>query len=127
MNSNKEYYFFARVKENSIHKAGPASDGTKIKTDLSDADKMAAAKAKVEAALKNIIGTNLTTAEEIMKAVDNAIAKSGVSATWKTGSEFNKVLATDKATGSITGTITLTLNGKTITIHHKKADGTIET
>ncbi|MEG2523846.1 MAG: BspA family leucine-rich repeat surface protein, partial [Lachnospiraceae bacterium] len=123
LNSNKEYYFFARVKENSIHKVGPASDGTKIKTDLSDADKMAAAKAKVEAALKNIIGTNLTTAEEIMKAVDNAIAKSGVSAAWKTGSEFNKVLATDKATGSITGTITLTLNGKTVEVAVDKSIG----
>ena len=109
LTADTQYYFFARVKENDKHKAGTASTGTAIKTDKTDADKVADAKTKANTALGNLTATNATTAADVLNAVKNALTGTGVTATWNSDpSDFSKTDATDSDSGSITGTIKLT-------------------
>ncbi|MGX8835154.1 beta strand repeat-containing protein [Amedibacillus sp. YH-ame6] len=119
LDSNTDYYFFARVKENDIHKAGPASDETKIKTDLSDVDKIAAAKKVVESALKEFNATNVTDANAIMALANKAISDAGiigVTLSWDVSGAFDKSEATEDAKGKVTGTIKLSCGTENATV-----------
>ncbi len=116
LTADTQYYFFARVKANTSHKAGAASAGTAIKTDKTDAQKVAAAKPLAETAITNLTATNSTTAASILSTVNTAIGSvSGVTATWKAGSP-TIIAATDSAAGSITGTIVLTCGTETVEV-----------
>ena len=72
---------------------------------------LAEAKAAAEEALAQIVPSNDTTAEQIMAVVEGVITNDEISAAWS--EEFVKVNATVGNPGSITGVITLSLDGET--------------
>lgn len=115
LTADTQYYFFARVKANTTHKAGITSAATAIKTDMTDAQKVAAAKLLADTAITNLTATNATTAVGILSTVDTAIASvTGVTATWKADPTITA--ATDSAPGSIAGTIVLTCGAATVEV-----------
>ncbi len=79
----------------------------------SDAEKVAAAKTAVEAALEKITATNSMTESEIETAVNNALTGTGVTAKLE---GWNKTDATPDGSGSITGTVKLECGNETASV-----------
>ena len=71
------------------------------KDSVSDADKLAAAKTVVEAALNGITPTNATTEAEIMSVINTALSNTGITDVTVTIAKFRKTEATTSAAGSI--------------------------
>ncbi len=86
---------------------------TKLQSDpinpITDATNVSEAKAAIEAALASLAVNNTTTSNDILNAATNATLHHVV-VEWDSANGFNKVIATSSATGSITGTLKLTLN-----------------
>jgi hypothetical protein len=77
---------------------------------------LAQAKTAADASVAALSESNQTTADNILTAVRGAITNSAITATWKDGHAFNRTNATTAATGSIRGTIVLTLGGETVDV-----------
>ncbi|WP_369283966.1 S-layer homology domain-containing protein [Oscillibacter sp. GMB15532] len=82
---------------------------TKSISGLTDAQKLAAAKAAIMAAINRMSFSNSTTAADIL-SVAQAASLYGVTVAWDNTNEFTKTQATTSATGSIRGTFQLVLN-----------------
>ncbi|MEF9942274.1 MAG: LPXTG cell wall anchor domain-containing protein [Lachnospiraceae bacterium] len=89
----------------------------KVINQLSDNDdKLAKVRALVETAIKDMKVSNTTTAKDFLDTVKNSITSiTGVTASWKSGSPIITKATNDKD-GSITGTIVLTSDSKTLEI-----------
>lgn len=77
-------------------------------TGLTDAQKLAAAKAAILAALNRMSFSNSTTAADIL-SVAQAASLYGVTVTWNSANGFSKTQATTVVAGSIKGTLDLVL------------------
>lgn len=77
-------------------------------TGLTDAQKLAAAKAAIMAELNRMSFSNSTTAADILR-VAQAASLYGVTVTWDSANGFSKTQATTAVTGSIKGTLDLVL------------------
>ncbi|WP_312059967.1 S-layer homology domain-containing protein [Anaerotignum sp.] len=77
-------------------------------TGLTDAQKLAAAKAAIMAALNRMSFSNSTTAADIL-SVAQAASLYGVTVTWNSANGFSKTQATTVVAGSIKGTLDLVL------------------
>ena len=75
----------------------------------SDADKVAKAKTAIVNALNNLAVSNTTTADNVLAAAQAATIH-GVTVAWNDVTGFSKTDATKFGTGSITGTLNLTLS-----------------
>ena len=82
---------------------------TKSSTGLTDAQKLAAAKAAIMAAINRMSFSNSTTAADILSVAQTA-SLYGVTVAWDNTNEFTKTQATTSAKGSIRGTLKLALN-----------------
>lgn len=80
------------------------------------AEKIAAAKTAVTAALGNLTATNGATSDSILNAVKDALSGTEIIATWDTSDPFSRKEATDTAAGLITGTIKLTWGDESDTV-----------
>ena len=99
--------------------AETAIDKTITKLELTDAEKVAAAKEAVEKALEDITVSNATTKESIQTAINDAVKAaleeagidgSGISITVE---DFAKTDATTNAAGSVTGAVVITCGTET--------------
>ncbi len=94
--------------------AETAIDKTITKLELTDAEKVAAAKEAVEKALEDITVSNATTKESIQTAINDAVKaaleEAGIdgSGIGITVEDFAKTDATTNAAGSVTGKVTIT-------------------
>ncbi len=82
---------------------------TKSSAGLTDAQKLAAAKTAMMAAINRMSFSNSTTAADIL-SVAQAASLYGVTVAWDHTNEFTKTQATASAKGSIRGTLKLTLH-----------------
>lgn len=111
------------MKANATHEAGGTSSGTKIKTDKSDADKLADAKAAVTAALNGFTATNAADANAMIALANKAISDAGitgVTVSWDASGAFSKIAATENTAGSVTGTIKLSCGAANDTVAFNK-------
>ena len=81
--------------------AGVVEVTATYKDSVSDADKLAAAKTVVEAALNGVTPTNATTEAEIMSVINTALSNTGITDVTVTIAKFRKTEATTSAAGSI--------------------------
>lgn len=94
---------------------GTLKDIEEVKYGKTPETKLAEAKPAAEKVITDLTATNATTADNIINAVKAEVDKLGYGIT-VTMPDFNKNLATEAATGKITGTIKLTLDGKTVEV-----------
>ena len=74
---------------------------------ISDADKVAAAKAVVEKALEGIVATNETTKEDIQNKINTALSSGGITDVTVMVGELTVKKATNSEEGSISGSIAI--------------------
>lgn len=79
-------------------------------------DKVEASKKAVKDALAGITATNETTKEDIQKAIDAALTKAGITDVTVTVGDLTKKDATTEAAGSITGIISITCKGESVSV-----------
>lgn len=99
----------------TIIKLGTLEDIEEAKEGKTPETKLAEAKPAAEKVIADLTATNATTVDDIINAVKAEVDKLGYGIT-VTMPDFNKNLATEAATGKITGTIKLTLDGKTVEV-----------
>lgn len=105
--------------------AGNVSDNTfnipisAFVASMTDEEKVAAAKASIEAALSNLSVSNSATADDIFIIAQNATLYD-VAVEWDSTSGFSKTNATSSVSGFIIGTLNLSLNSATATVSLNK-------
>ena len=99
----------------TIIKLGTLEDIEEAKDGKTPETKLAEAKPAAEKVITDLTATNATTTDDIINAVKAEVDKLGYGIT-VTMPDLNKNLATEAATGKITGTIKLTLDGKTVEV-----------
>jgi len=90
------------------------TEGTAVFS-LTDAGKVAAAKAAIETVVHDLAVSNETTAEDVLSAATKATLY-GVTVAWDSEDGFNKKAATSVEAGWVTGTLNLTLGSETATV-----------